>query len=55
VFSMFSPGNLKIFLDLETFLIPLCKTVLRLMRLVIVVSLEDLIHTTSTTSGKSII
>jgi hypothetical protein len=43
------------FLGLETFLIPLCKTVLHLMRLVIVVSLEDLIHITSTTSGKSII
>ena len=41
------------FLDLETFLIPLCKTVLRLMRLVIVVSSEGLIHITSTTSGKS--
>ena len=42
-------------LDLQTFLIPLCKTVLRLMRLVFVVSLEDLIHTTFTISGESII
>ena len=43
------------FLDSDTFLIPLFKIVLRLMRLVIMVSLEGHIHITSTSSGKSII
>lgn len=42
-------------LDLQIFLIPLRKTALRLMPLVIAVSLEDLIHTISTTSGEFII
>ena len=43
------------FLDLETFLIPLFKIVLCLMCLVIMLSLEGHIQITSTTSGKSII
>lgn len=43
------------FLDSDTFLTPLFKIMLRLMRLVIMVSLEGHIHITSTSSGKSII
>ena len=43
------------FLGSDTFLTPLFKIMLRLMRLVIMVSLEGYIHMTSTTSGKSII
>ena len=43
------------FLDSDTFLIPLFKIVLHLMRLVIMVSFEGHIHITSTISGKSLI
>jgi hypothetical protein len=50
---MVTKAKMFVLLDLQTFLILLCKTVLHPMHLVIVVSLEDLIHTTSTTSGKS--